>query len=138
MDKVVWTLDMSKIFSTKSTHYCLNQRGHSQSGRLIWKSKLPLEINIFLYQAFRNKLQCATSMRKSDPQLLHIQYTLNFLSHIFFECCMSILWHCIREAYGWDRFPTSTHDFLSNRLPRRLGVLQRVCFFFFACLIWAI
>lgn len=82
---MVWTLDMSKIFSTKSTHYCLNQRGHSQSGRLIWKSKLPLEINIFLYQAFRNKLQCATSMRKSDPQLLHIQYTLNFLSHIFFS-----------------------------------------------------
>lgn len=61
------------------------------------------------------------------------------VNHIFSECVFAqFLWCCLRDACGWTHFPVSVHDLIHNWLPRRLGVPQRVAFFIFAGLAWAI
>jgi hypothetical protein len=59
------------------------------------------------------------------------------VDHIFFECCFSqFLWCCIRDAFGWEDFPVSKHDFVYDWVPRRLRVPRRLALFFFAGFTW--
>jgi hypothetical protein len=48
------------------------------------------------------------------------------------------IWCCIRDAFGWTYFPTSIQQILCKKQPRRLGIPQRIVFFFFVGLAWAI
>jgi hypothetical protein len=109
---------------------------------LIWKSKIPLKVKVFLWQMYHDKLQAAVTLKRRGWQGSPLCCVCNeheTVNHIFFECCFSqYLWCCIRDAFGWQDFPTSKQNFLYGWLPRRLGVPQRIVLIFFAALSWAI
>jgi hypothetical protein len=47
--EVVWTLEKSKNFTTKSLYRFITHRGVGvANAKNIWKTKLPLKINVFL------------------------------------------------------------------------------------------
>ena len=61
---IVWALESSKKFTTKSLYRFLTDCGvASRMARYIWKAKLSLKIKFFLWQIF-NKLQVAQSLIK--------------------------------------------------------------------------
>jgi hypothetical protein len=142
-DSVKWVLDKTNQYTTKSLYHLLTHGGvRDHLCIMIWKSKIPLKIKVFLWQMFHNKLQAAVGLKKRGWQgsplccVCGIPETVN---HIFFECYFSqYLWCCIRDAFGWNDFPTSKHNFLYDWMPRRLGVSRRLVLFFFAALTWAI
>lgn len=56
-DRVVWALEKTKHFTTKSLCRFLADRGvSSKVAGLIWKSRIPLKIKFFLWQVFNGKL----------------------------------------------------------------------------------
>jgi hypothetical protein len=107
---------------------------------MIWQSKFPLKIKIFLWQIFHDKLQTAATLKrrgwKGSP-LCCVCGKPETVDHIFFECYFSqFLWCCIRDAFGWEGFPVSKHDFVYDWVPRRLRVPRRLALFFFAGFTW--
>lgn len=59
-DSVRWVLDKSFQYTTKSLYQLLTWGGgggrvRDQLCTLIWKSKIPLEVKVFLWQVFRDK-----------------------------------------------------------------------------------
>jgi hypothetical protein len=63
VDKVVWALDKSKSFTTKSLYRFLSSRGMpSRVAWVIWKCKIPLKVKFFLWQVFNNKLHVGQSL----------------------------------------------------------------------------
>lgn len=61
-DTVVWSIEKSHS-STKSLYYCLTQGGvKGKLNKLIWKCKIPVNVEVFLWQVFHNKLQTAVSL----------------------------------------------------------------------------
>jgi hypothetical protein len=64
-DEVMWALDKSKTFTTKSQYRFVTHRGVCfLKSDDIWHSKLPLKIKIFLWQLKHNKLQSAVSLKR--------------------------------------------------------------------------
>lgn len=64
-DIVVWLLDKSQTFTTKSLYRFIIDRGAaSKVAGCNWKNKMPLKIKFFLWQAFNNKLQVAQALTK--------------------------------------------------------------------------
>jgi hypothetical protein len=64
-DSVIWVLDKSRKFTTKSLYRFLTDRGvTSKVVGYIWKCKDPLKIQFFLWQIFNNKLQVGQSLTK--------------------------------------------------------------------------
>jgi hypothetical protein len=142
-DSVKWVVDKSNHFTTKSLYYIITHGGvRDRLCGLIWKSKIPLKVKVFLWQMYHDKLQAAVTLKRRGWQGSPLCCVCNeheTVNHIFFECCFSqYLWCCIRDAFGWHDFPTSKQNFLYGWLPRRLGVPQRIVLIFFAALSWAI
>jgi hypothetical protein len=63
-DVVTGGLSASKTFTTSSLYKFITSRGmDSRLLKKIWKCHLPLKINVFLWQAFQNKLQTAVQLK---------------------------------------------------------------------------
>jgi hypothetical protein len=68
-DKVVWALEKSSEFSTKSLYNCLTHGGvKDKLNDILWKCKVPLKVKVFLWQAWHNKLPTAESLVKRNWQ----------------------------------------------------------------------
>ena len=64
-DEMLWALDSSKNYSTKSLYRFLTHRGvRLPDSDNVWRTKLPLKIKIFLWQLKHDKLQVAMSLKK--------------------------------------------------------------------------
>ena len=53
-DKVIWSLNKNGVFSTKSMYNFLEKDLSGSSYSWIWKTKIPLKIQIFMWQLFQN------------------------------------------------------------------------------------
>lgn len=59
------------------------------------------------------------------------------IDHIFFACPFgNFIRYCIRDAYGWDGFPSSTTIFFYDRLPDKLRIHKYLGLFIFAGFAW--
>jgi len=108
--------------------------------KLVWKSKSPLKVRVFLWQMFHDKLPTAVTFERGrwhGSPLCCVCTKPETVNHIFFECVFAqYLWCCVRDAFGWAEFPTSRQDFMTGWMPRRLGVPKRLVIF--AGFTWAI
>ena len=58
---------------------------------------------------------------------------------IIFGCPLAqYVWSCLRDALGWEGFPTSVKDLTSNWITKGFRTSQSLGMFFFAGLAWAI
>ena len=63
-DTVFWGLTSNKIFSTKSVYEFLEKDLVGPDNNLIWKAKMPLKIQIFMWQVFRNAIPTRDNIKK--------------------------------------------------------------------------
>jgi hypothetical protein len=64
-DGITWALDSSKSFTTKPLNRFITHRGACiPASDDVWKSKLPLKINVFMWRLQHNKLQVAASLKR--------------------------------------------------------------------------
>ena len=63
-DMVYWGLAKNKVFSTKSMYDFLEKDLVGPDNRLIWNARLPLKIQIFMWQVFRNAIPTRDNMKK--------------------------------------------------------------------------
>lgn len=100
---------------------------------LIWKSKIPLKVKLFLWQLFHDKLQAAFSLKKKGWQgspLCCVCGKPETVNHIFFECTFSqYLWCCIRDAFGWKDFQFQNLTLCTNGCQGGWGSLRDLFFF---------
>jgi hypothetical protein len=142
-DEVVWVLDKSKNFTTKSLYRFITYRGVGvANAKNIWKTKLPLKIKVFLWQISNNKLQTATELKKRAWKG-NTQCCLcgkeEDTDHIYFRCSLAqFAWCCIRDIFGWDSFPTSWEDLQGGWLSQKLKVPYKIGLFVFVGLAWAL
>lgn len=56
-DRAVWVLEKTGVFSTRSLYRSLSFRGViNKRLQLVWESKLPMKIKVFLWLGFQNRL----------------------------------------------------------------------------------
>jgi hypothetical protein len=120
-DNVVWALDKTKMFTTKSLYCFLTDRGTaSRVAGHIWKCKLPLKIMFFLWQAFNNKLQVGQSLIKRGWKGSCNCSVCGFsesVNHILFKCHLAkFIWSVIREVWHLRDVPRSLMEFSSDWL----------------------
>lgn len=142
-DEVVWTLEKSACFSTKSLYYYLTQGGVTDKrNEIMWICKIPLKVKVFLWQAVHDKLQTVVTLVKRKwrgSPLCCVCHMPETVDHILFGCVFSqYIWCCVRDAFHLQGFPISIQEVFTQWLPRRLGVPKKICFTVFAGLAWTI
>ena len=64
-DNIVWALENSKSFSTKSLYSFMTNRGViMKESNSCWKARIPLKIKIFLWQLSNDRLQMAMALKR--------------------------------------------------------------------------
>ena len=64
-DKMIWALENNKTFTMKSLYRSLTFGGVVDSAMSdIWKCKIPLKVQIFLWMAFQDRIQSAVQLKK--------------------------------------------------------------------------
>ncbi|WVZ82824.1 LOW QUALITY PROTEIN: hypothetical protein U9M48_030040, partial [Paspalum notatum var. saurae] len=106
-DEVLWGLDKSHHFSTKSLYRFRTDGGVSnRTTGIIWKSKIPMKIKVFLWQLSKGKLQAASVLKKKGWKgsvFCALCGEVETINHIFFHCPLArFAWCNLREAFGWE------------------------------------
>jgi hypothetical protein len=114
-DSVKWVLENSRMFSTSSMYRELTFSGYANRWlMLVWSSKLPLKIRIFLWKVLNNKIQSASQLKKrnwSGPVECKLRGLQESTDHLFFSCVVSQFSWCIfRDALSWDSIPLCFDD----------------------------
>lgn len=141
VDKVVWALDKSKSFTTKSLYRFLSNRGMpSRVAGIIWKCKIPLKIKFFLWQAFNNKLPVGKSLLRRGWRgdgkccVCGVMETVN---HVLFGCVLvKFVWAIVKEVFCLESIPTSLQSFSEMWLQGKGPLPKRLMMFLFAGLAW--
>lgn len=143
VDKVVWALEKNKCFTTKSLYRLLTFQGvRCNSSDLIWKANIPLKVKIFLWQMRHDRLQtnaCLSRKGNKRSDRCCLCGKVEEVDHIFFNCSYArYAWCVIRDAFGWDRCPTSVSEFWCTWLPAKLTIPKKLGIFCFAGITWAL
>jgi hypothetical protein len=66
-DEVVWALDKSRSYTTKSLYRFITDGGIRKSiYETLWKCKIPLRIKVFLWQVYNRKIQAVVVLKERD------------------------------------------------------------------------
>jgi hypothetical protein len=88
-DVVLWRFTKNAKFSTKSVYEYLERDLSGADNKLIWKAKLPLKIQIFMWQVFRDAIPTRYNMKKRNWQgnpVCSFCNQVETLEHLFFSC----------------------------------------------------
>ena len=95
-DKVSWSLNKNGVFSTKSMYNFLEKDLSGSSYSWIWKTKIPLKIQIFVWQLFQNAVVTRDNMKKRNwpgSPVCSFCDVVETANHLFFECSVSrVVW----------------------------------------------
>ena len=109
-DSVKWVLESKGNFTTKSLYRFITNRGViSRVAGYIWKCKIPLKINFFLWQVFNNKLQVAKSLSQNGCKGdIHccLCGLVKSVDHLLFKCHLakvlsriSLIWTTVHHLW---------------------------------------
>ena len=141
-DQAKWVLEKKGAYTTCSMYRYLSNRGMiNKRLNLLWSSRMPLKIKVFLWLAFQDRLPTGSVLKKrnwkgcGDCIICKVPETAD---HIFFLCPIAkFVWTCASEALHWNKIPTSMQNFLEGWLP--LGCKDyRVKLLFFAAVLWSL
>jgi hypothetical protein len=115
-NQVLWALEPHGKFTVSSLYRKINQGPSLQHEKLLWKSKLPLKIKIFLWQMAMGKMPANEQIHRrhgrSNGQCALCRQ-VESINHIFFSCAFArLMWSGIREAFGVQWNPNTLVDFL--------------------------
>lgn len=114
-DVVFWGLSKNAKYSTKSMYKWLEKPLYGCNYRWIWEAKLPLKIQIFLWQMAQDAvLTRAVMKRKKWPGNPVCSFCNNVetASHLFFTCPVArVAWRAVGVVLGTDLCPNNTWQF---------------------------
>jgi hypothetical protein len=140
-DEMIWLLESKRRYSTKSLYRMMTFGGVKDSTMMeVWKCKVPLKIQIFLWMAFHDRIQSAVQLRKrkwAGAKECKMCGAVENTNHILFTCPVAaFLWVFLNETLILGAIPSSTAE-LELILLRRNHRFQSVLFIFAGAL-WAI
>jgi hypothetical protein len=142
-DKVIWALEKSKTFTTKSLYRFLTNRGMpSKVAGFIWKCKIQLKINFFLWQTFNNRLPVGQSLIRrgwKGNDKCCVWGVLESIDHILFDCVLArMIWAILKEAFDLESVPRSLKSFSEDWLQGKGPLPSRLLMFLFAGFSWTL
>ena len=114
-DSVYWYLNKSGKYTTKSMYKWLEKPLSGCNYRWIWKAKIPLKIQIFLWQLSQDAVLTRQVMRHrkwpGNPVCSFCQQ-IETSQHLFFECSVArVVWRSIGVTLGTDLCPKNCWQF---------------------------
>ena len=130
-DTVVWELEKSGEYSTKSMYRWLTFGGVSDPQlKKIWKLKMPTKIKIFVWQVIYDRSPTREQILiRHGPTLgkCPLCDDLETLDHLLFICPVAVfVWSVIREAVEWPDIPCSILDLISVGRASQKGRFERI------------
>lgn len=116
-DEITWALGKKKKFTTKSVYEYLEKNVRGCDYKWIWASKIPLKIQIFLWQLFQDAILTRDVMSRrnwaGNP-------TCSFCDeretsqHLFFTCPVAkVMWRTVGCVLGTDRCPKNMWQYFA-------------------------
>lgn len=110
-DQVFWHFGKNKVFSVNSLYNALTQSDSSSAHKIIWKSKVPPKIKIFIWLMTNDAILTKDNRirRKwvGDPKC-HFCDQTETVDHLFFTCHIAkVIWGVIAIILGATNIPTS-------------------------------
>lgn len=142
-DVVSWGLEKNGLYTTRSLYRFLTNGGViSQAAKSTWECKLPMKIKVFLWQFYHGKLQASAVLKRKvwkGDQCCVLCRNIETINHIFFACSFGrFVWCRIRDALGWEGFPTSVSDLMGRWIQNTTHTHKSLDLFFLAGFMWAI
>lgn len=99
-DKIWWNLTKNGIFTVKSLYSALKTQHYAFPHKKVWKFKIPLKIEVFLWLFLKNKILTKDNLYKrgwkKKDKLCQFCSNTESLQHLFFECPLAhFLWNVI-------------------------------------------
>ena len=108
-DEIKWSLTKNGIFSTRSVYSFLEKSISGPNCWWIWKARLPLKIQIFMWQAFQDAILTRDNMKKrrwKGNPVCSFCKEHESLNHLFFLCPVArVVWGAMGNIVGTDRCP---------------------------------
>ena len=116
MDSLIWKVDPSGAYSTKSAYNILKNDGRSvnddRAFKIIWNLKIPPRAIAFCWRIFRNRLPTKANLRKRHITLPSYKCPLcdseeEDIGHIMFSCRITrnLWWEALRWVNRVGPFP---------------------------------
>ena len=116
MDSLIWKVDPSGAYSTKSAYNILKNDGRSvnddRAFKIIWNLKIPPRAIAFCWRIFRNRLPTKANLRKRHITLPSYRCPLcdseeEDIGHIMFSCRITrnLWWEALRWVNRVGPFP---------------------------------
>lgn len=110
-DKVAWKFGTKGLFSVKSVYSALTVNESGKYHKMIWKSKIPEKIKIFLWMALNNAILTKDNMIKrnwpGDPSCYFCSQP-ETVDHLLFQCSTAkVVWATVAVCFGANNIPRS-------------------------------
>ena len=127
-DKVVWKLEKSGKFTTRSVYRFITFGGVIDLRMMeIWRAKISLKLKIFLWMAWHDRIQTAQQLKRRNwDGSKRCKYCglEESADHLLFQCpAAMVTWCWVRDSLGWPKIPTSI---ISYKDLGREGVITLV------------
>ena len=124
-DKVCWKLEHSGQFTTRSMYRFITYPGVTDVQMMeIWKAKILLKVQIFLWMAWHDRIQTVQQLRRRNwdkAQVCKFCGQEESVDHLLFKCPVAVaIWCWVRDSLGWNGCPTSISSF-QNLLTSNSG-----------------
>jgi hypothetical protein len=142
-DEVVWLLEKSQKYTSKSVYRFMTSSGMIDTNmRAVWKSNVPLKVKIFVWMAAHDRIQCGVQLKKKQwtgPEKWLVCDTPETTDHIIFQCPIAIfLWAFLRDGLNWAVSPTSCDSMFRDVIRRHRGDQMKLMLFICAGAMWTI
>ena len=106
-DIMIWKLEKKGKFSSKSLYrYMIDGGLIDTKMKGVWKARIPQKIKIFLWMAWKDKLQTAEQLVKRNwkgPISCKLCGEKESVNHLLFQCPIaSVVWCWVRDSLGWE------------------------------------
>ena len=111
-DKVVWKLEKSGKFTTRSVYKFITFGGVIDLRMMeIWRAKISLKLKIFLWMAWHDRIQTAQQLKRRNwDGSKRCKYCglEESVDHLLFQCpAAMVTWCWVRDSLGWPKIPIS-------------------------------
>jgi len=142
-DTVIWALEPSGKFSTKSLYRFMKHSGNVDLRMTeLWKVNLPLKIKIFLWMLWHDRVLTSEQLKiRKGKGSEKCKYCgkIETRNHLFFNCNIAqILWVWVRISMRWTERPISIQDYEDKM---RVGLGHKdifIAFFLLAGVSWSL
>jgi len=142
-DIMCWALEKSGKYSTRSFYKAITFGGVENKFLMgIWKTRIPLKIQIFLWMVYHDRIQAVVQLKKRNwdgAVECKLCGEIETSDHILFQCPVALfLWVFLKQTFGWAAYPSSFGALMENLLLNNKGRVRHLYLFLCAGALWTL